>query len=292
MDSSRHKRPRTGLELLLDTSSTPAESFHTSAEREPIRPPVSNIPLAGRFLGNSIIHPQTEEDRRFFELAQEALEATGRTVDPTIQDLLQRLQYALLPHGNPIRDGQTLRTLPQGRVDVHEFYERFPNMSNDIFVPTPGAWTQDRGRRLPNYKNITDINRMYLAARDEPIDAHGQGRGKRDAFDGLFDPANARGHSAGTRARAQSNEGDGSNRKETCLEDEYDESNQRQYACIKCSMTFRRLLDLKRHEKQHLPVLPNICDLCNKGFARKDALKRHRGTLTCQRNSNTREFED
>ena len=50
-------------------------------------------------------------------------------------------------------------------------------------------------------------------------------------------------------------------------------------------MSFRRSSDLKRHEKQHLSIPPNICEHCGKGFARKDALKRHIGTLTCKRNA-------
>lgn len=58
----------------------------------------------------------------------------------------------------------------------------------------------------------------------------------------------------------------------------------RQFHCAKCKLVFRRSSDLRRHERTHLPVLPNICSQCGKGFARKDALKRHFDTLTCKRN--------
>ncbi|CDO93801.1 unnamed protein product [Kluyveromyces dobzhanskii CBS 2104] len=58
----------------------------------------------------------------------------------------------------------------------------------------------------------------------------------------------------------------------------------KRFPCDKCHMVFRRSSDLRRHERQHLPILPNICTLCGKGFARKDALKRHFDTQTCKRN--------
>ncbi|QLQ81896.1 hypothetical protein HG537_0G01500 [Torulaspora globosa] len=59
---------------------------------------------------------------------------------------------------------------------------------------------------------------------------------------------------------------------------------EKKYSCAKCKLEFRRTSDLRRHERTHLPVLPNICPQCGKGFARKDALKRHSNTLTCRRN--------
>lgn len=62
----------------------------------------------------------------------------------------------------------------------------------------------------------------------------------------------------------------------------------RNFSCNICEMSFNRSLDLKRHEKQHLKIPANICPRCGKGFARKDALKRHLGTLTCKRNASKR----
>ncbi|EJS41388.1 met31p [Saccharomyces arboricola H-6] len=56
------------------------------------------------------------------------------------------------------------------------------------------------------------------------------------------------------------------------------------YSCAKCQLKFSRSSDMRRHEKVHSLVLPHICSNCGKGFARKDALKRHSNTLTCQRN--------
>lgn len=63
-----------------------------------------------------------------------------------------------------------------------------------------------------------------------------------------------------------------------------DDGEEKKFPCQQCQMVFRRSSDLRRHERQHLPILPNICTLCGKGFARKDALKRHFDTQTCKRN--------
>ncbi|CCC68332.1 hypothetical protein NCAS_0B02480 [Naumovozyma castellii] len=65
-----------------------------------------------------------------------------------------------------------------------------------------------------------------------------------------------------------------------------DEGSRTGFQCNKCELYFIRSSDLRRHEKTHLSILPNICSQCGKGFARKDALKRYFGTLTCKRNRN------
>lgn len=61
-------------------------------------------------------------------------------------------------------------------------------------------------------------------------------------------------------------------------------TNIKEFPCHKCHLIFGRSSDLRRHETAHLTILPNICSQCGKGFARKDALKRHFDTLTCRRN--------
>lgn len=65
-----------------------------------------------------------------------------------------------------------------------------------------------------------------------------------------------------------------------------DSKEERSYKCNDCPLAFFRSSDLRRHEKIHLPVFPNVCAQCGKGFARKDALKRHHNTLACKRNRN------
>lgn len=62
-------------------------------------------------------------------------------------------------------------------------------------------------------------------------------------------------------------------------------SGERKYPCDDCLRSFHRSSDLRRHVKQHFKIPANICAQCGKGFARKDALKRHLGTMTCKRNA-------
>lgn len=67
-------------------------------------------------------------------------------------------------------------------------------------------------------------------------------------------------------------------------QDRRNSTGEKRFKCAKCLLEFSRSSDLRRHEKTHFAILPNICPQCGKGFARKDALKRHYDTLTCRRN--------
>lgn len=192
--------------------------------------------------------PPSEEDEKFFKLAKEAIVHTASVaannnqhqVDPTLSDLFMRLQYVSSPHGNPIKSGENIRVNDNGQLMIHEFYENFPNLNNDIFQHNP---------------------KPYALVGDNPLKNQ------------LHEPmSNLRTTSPDNGGRSYS-PGLGASEEE------------RKYECSKCSMTFKRSSDLKRHEKQHLEIPPNICHLCGKGFARKDALKRHVGTATCKRNA-------
>lgn len=100
-----------------------------------------NVAPSNSTLSNSANSHDSDEDSRFLRLAREALVATSTAsnliVDPTIQDLLQRLQYALSPHGNPIRRSESIRANENGQLMIQTFYNGFPNLSNNVFTGTP-----------------------------------------------------------------------------------------------------------------------------------------------------------
>ncbi|RKP00991.1 hypothetical protein CXG81DRAFT_8382, partial [Caulochytrium protostelioides] len=51
------------------------------------------------------------------------------------------------------------------------------------------------------------------------------------------------------------------------------------YRCDVCPATFSRSHDLKRHFFIHTQERPYACATCGKGFARRDALRRHERSL-------------
>lgn len=100
--------------------------------------------------------PENEnEDQRFLRLARDALVATAQginqnnreVVDPTILDLLTRLQYASSPHGNPISKLEGLEANDAGQLNIQGFYQLFPNLSNNVFATGGDATTTDDAKR-------------------------------------------------------------------------------------------------------------------------------------------------
>lgn len=222
---------------------------------------------------------ESDEDERFLRLAREALVATATAakntsnsfeVDPTILDLLTRLQYVLSPHGNPIRRSEKIRTNENGQLMIQDFYHDFPNLSNDIFTENKFGENPDHHHHHNGNTEDSDANEdwNFLIGQSSHLELKEQRLGASHASAlSLKDTNQQPVLSDNSQLDKSGNDDD------------------RKFLCSKCSMSFRRSSDLKRHEKQHLSVPPNICHLCGKGFARKDALKRHLGTLTCKRNA-------
>ena len=226
-------------------------------------------------------HNESDEDERFLRLAREALVATataaknhsdGLLVDPTIQNLLARLQYVSSPHGNPIRRSDKIRANENGQLMIQDFYQDFPNLSNDIFSENRfgGNNSQDHDQQRPENQSIRSEDWNFLIGEPQHLELK-ESRSTHDQGHAMSHPMNE---------NTTSMLSDNSQLDKSGKEDE-----DRKFLCSKCTMSFRRSSDLKRHEKQHLSIPPNICELCGKGFARKDALKRHSGTLTCKRNA-------
>ncbi|CAH6723544.1 hypothetical protein CLIB1444_16S01178 [[Candida] jaroonii] len=215
----------------------------------------------------------SEEDERFFKLAKEALvhtaNVTQKNVDPTLNDLFKRLQYVSSPHGNPIKSGENIKVNDNGQLMIHEFYDNFPNFNNNVFERSNGLIGEnplknlgiapqpnDSSNKIPeNISNFPNVNNLP---------------------NNLQNP----------------NLNDLPNFNRPMQLDFNKNEEERKYECLKCSMNFKRSSDLKRHEKQHLSIPPNICEFCGKGFARKDALKRHVGTATCKRNAEKKLYID
>lgn len=117
---------------------------------------------------------ESDEDARFLRLAREALVATSKEtnliVDPTIQDLLQRLQYALSPHGNPIKRLESIRANENGQLMIQNFYEGFPNLSNDIFT---GSSNHPANPQNPGWNFLVDRNasRSATPEAESPVES-------------------------------------------------------------------------------------------------------------------------
>lgn len=225
---------------------------------------------------------ESDEDERFLRLAREALVATASSaqsshnmmVDPTILDLLTRLQYVSSPHGNPIRRSDQIRANDNGQLMIQNFYEDFPNLSNNIF-------TEDKDSSMNDIKKGSGPPR----AASQPQNHH------EDWNFLIGEPLHLESKPPQPNTDVQTqplpipSTDPTAGLSDSSAKSGRDDDDDRKFPCSKCSMSFRRSSDLKRHEKQHLSIPPNICSLCGKGFARKDALKRHSGTLTCKRNA-------
>lgn len=291
-----------------------------------------------------------EEDVAFLQAAKEIVRMNENKVDPTIRDILNRLQYSNSPHGGMPISMQYLRSiegvndesenesekefdqcedgdhhhsdnnfilghrfnngganlnegnglLSPGRSDIYtkQYHIHSPqdsyhqNVGNPLIVP---PFTENPLRNPPNnlefpqfsldifktnqnlqgqgyINHFVSNNRNTKGYEDE--DAGNNSEEKEDYYGEEVDDLNFEGRQSRKNSSSK-------NDRSTS---QVNENEPRNYKCQDCGISFKRSSDLKRHEKIHLKTPPNICPQCRKGFARRDALKRHIGTLTCNRN--------
>ena len=189
-----------------------------------------------------------EEDNNFLQQAAEALinESQSTEIDPTINELLKRL--------NLLRSNQ---------LEVLDL-----NSGSD--VPRSCNGYLSKVLDLLKQEQSNELTHTVLES------------GRKD--DGLLDSKSIHTNNIKLEDILSIKDTNNTYKKRNSLNPNPME--ERPYKCSDCHLAFFRSSDLRRHEKIHLPVLPNICPQCSKGFARKDALKRNFNTLTCRRNRN------
>lgn len=208
------------------------------------------------------------EEAIFFRQAAEAIVATSLNaadLDPTIKELLSRIKYV-----NPNLQGNRRFQDPEHAVSerTSTTNDRTPVNSGHSSTSTrenTGGLMEDTNNQLLEYFG-GQLNSTISGVNSEP-------------FVGAVNVGNE--SEFGSKPKKHSK-----NDKTNPVQGHENATDEKKYPCAKCNLIFRRSSDLRRHERTHLPVLPNICSQCGKGFARKDALKRHCNTLTCKRNRN------
>ncbi|KAH3665918.1 hypothetical protein OGAPHI_004107 [Ogataea philodendri] len=260
--------------------------------------------------------PMTLEDVEFLKLANEVIKKHQYRIDPTIRDILSRLQYANSPHGGlPIsreymgpqinrligqrvfpqnselesRGSRNSDTFPQLGLDVfknQQQQQHFGQVGSSLYAShSPQSQNNELIGQLANsIKNMDPTEQQELFQKISGISSTSK---QQATSPGLTTSPPQQLQVLQNIDVLSNHHNAGSS--ESAQQSNHSnpttpESHPKSHVCRTCSMTFKRSSDLKRHEKIHLEVPPNICPLCQKGFARKDALKRHIDTLTCKRN--------
>jgi uncharacterized Zn-finger protein len=223
-----------------------------------------------------------DEDRKFFRAAAEAIVASSMNnqIDPTIMELLRRIQYASLSKSNEGSSSHTSHadthannssTALSGLIDSTKA-ANFPTFNLDYFNIQQQQLKeheeeQERQRQQSAFQMEQQQQSSSNMAFNFPaVSPHAQ------SLNSKHTPTSQPSFTPNSLGNSTSNPSSPSN------------GDEKPFQCQDCTLSFRRSSDLRRHQRAHLPVLPHICQQCGKGFARKDALKRHTDTLTCKRN--------
>lgn len=249
---------------------------------------------------NSLINKQEgdDEDRKFLRAAAEAIVATSMNskIDPTILELLKRIQYA----SNPNNGKQGIKT-PSAGFDGASNSNDFLNVGltnpalNPNHFPTLNLNYFDSMNNESNNSSTTNNSNNGSSAAgtsnsqwnfqspsilsgNSPLYHNNNSNRDVSSPNSLVStpPNSTISHTLSSRHDHE--------RQGSINLDSDQHSSEKPFVCNDCTLSFRRSSDLRRHQRAHLPILPHICQLCGKGFARKDALKRHSDTLTCKRN--------
>lgn len=277
-DSYETSRNNSVTSHLNDYTNNAGGNSNTQPGTSPsyIVPPFTENPL--RNPPNNLDFPQFSLDifKSNDDIQLNGVQSTLNSNNTRLQNLLaQNLTASIISnHQGGLRNSSN---------DLHTDHIQISSLLNYPSVYAPKIDDNSNGINTSN--NDDENNSVTYDIKSDYIDDHGNGY--------------ENGHSTRNRSfqderqkqkyqQEQSNSSEGelsypANRKNSTGDNSTTDV-PRNYKCSNCGISFKRSSDLKRHEKIHLKVPPNICPLCHKGFARKDALKRHVDTLTCKRN--------
>lgn len=246
-----------------------------------------------------------DEDRKFFRAAAEAIVATSMNnpIDPTILELLRRIQYASLSKSSPNVPQDNTEFLRQqlmqqqsqphsqnlGLIDSTKA-SNFPTFNLNYFglqgTTEDGAGSTSSTTASTGNNNINSNNNHNDHGNADWIRSHHHPTHSTDSINDLGPKQSPHQSIHAVTPRSNDQHTPSSSTATPYNQDPNSpgDGESKPFICRDCTLSFRRSSDLRRHQRAHLPVLPHVCHRCGKGFARKDALKRHTDTLTCKRN--------
>lgn len=206
------------------------------------------------------------EEILFIKQAIDALISTSEeipTVNPTVRELLERMKLIGI-------DQSITSHSPNSNNNDNKNH-----LTNNSFLPphsVSSSFTQTNGAIQEKFKYVIPNQTMMDTMNFKPISIPSVLNNNMPPID-----SKPTGTSISSKNSTRSTQKVGRRRKKEKPPEE-------KFHCNKCELVFTKITELRRHEKGHLLILPHICPRCGKGFARKDALKRHGNTLTCDRN--------